>query len=449
MTTAQKRHAASSPKRALSDTALLDLVQRHTFLYFWDGAHPASGLTRDRIGLFAEPKDDLVVTGGSGFGVMAIIVATERGWIKRDDALARLVLMLDILQRATCYHGHFPHFINGRSGATIPFSRKDDGGDIVETSLLFQGLLCARRYFDRDTSAEKDLRNRITYLWLDVEWDWHTRDGRSVLTWHWSPNNGFSLAHEIRGWNECLLTYVLAAASPRCAIDPSAYHEGWAQSRNFLNGRSYYDIELPLGPPYGGPLFFSHYSFCGLDPRGLKDVYTDYWRQNTSHVAINFEHCVRNPGNHRGYGPSSWGLTASDDPGGYNVHAPDEHICAPVCRSGNLGACCKLHAPDQDNGVIAPTAALSSFPYAPEAALRAMRHFYERFGDKLWGRFGFTDAFSEDADWFSNVYLAIDQGPIVSMIENHRTGLLWNLFMSDPDVQVGLRRLGFRSPHLK
>lgn len=453
-------------EQVLPDAALLDLVQRQTFLYFWDGAHPESGLARDRISVRSDPDDDCVAIGGSGFGVMAIIVATERGWITREEALARLALMLGLLESATCYHGHFPHFMNGRTGAccppaskmmarhtcggargaTIPFSRKDDGGDIVETSLLFQGLLCARQYFCQDTFLEKSLRDRITCLWRDAEWNWHTRDGRSVLTWHWSPNNGFSLGHEIRGWNECLITYVLAAASPRYPIDSSVYHEGWAQSRSFLNGRAYYGVDLPLGPDYGGPLFFSHYSFCGLDPRGLKDVYADYWRQNTHHVLINLEHCVRNPGKHKGYGPSCWGLTASDDPGGYYVHAPGQE---GACGCGISVQCCKRHAPDEDNGVIAPTAALSSFPYAPEAAFRAMRYFHEALGERLWGRFGFADAFSEDADWYSETYLAIDQGPIVAMIENYRTGLLWSLFMKDPDVQAGLRRLGFQSPHLK
>jgi hypothetical protein len=410
----------------LTDAALLDLVQRQTFLYFWDGAHKACGLARDRIGVDAEPKDDLIAIGGSGFGVMAMIVAAERGWVARDEVMARLSLMLDLLERAPCYHGHFPHFMNGRTGAAIPFLRKDDGGDLVEASYLFQGLLCARQYFDGDASGEKDLRDRITRLWLDVEWNWHVREASNVLTWHWSANNGFSLAREIRGWNECLLSYVLAAASPRYPIDPSAYHEGWAQSRSFLNGHSYYDIDLPLGPPFGGPLYFCHYSFCGLDPRGLTDDYADYWLQNTRHVMINYEHCVRNPGNHKGYGHSCWGLTSSDDPGGYYGHAPDD-----------------------DNGVISPTAALSSFPYAPDAAFRALRHFYDALGDGIWGRFGFADAFSEDTGWVSQNYLAIDQGPIIIMIENYRTGLLWDLFMNDRDVQVGLRRLGFRSPHVK
>ena len=296
MPTVQKRRAVSRQKPIVSDMALLDLVQRQTFLYFWDGAHPASGLARDRSGVVSDPEDDVVTIGGSGFGVMAIIIATERGWITRESAVARLSLMLELLERATCYHGLFPHFMNSRTGATVPFIRKDDGGDVVETAFLFQGLLCARQYFDRDASAEKSLREHITALWVEVEWNWAAREGSCVLTWHWSPNNGFSLAHEIRGWNECLVSYVLAAGSPRYAIDPSLYHDGWAQSRAFLNGHSYYGIELPLGPAYGGPLLFSHYSFCGLDPRGLRDVYADYWRQNTNHVLINLEHCIRNPG---------------------------------------------------------------------------------------------------------------------------------------------------------
>jgi hypothetical protein len=425
MESIRKRHAKNKRVPVLSDTALLDFVQKKTFLYFWDGAHPASGLARDHIDVRSLQENDIVAIGGSGFGAMAVIVAAERGWITRGEALMRLASMLDLLERAPCYHGLFPHFMNGRTGATVPFSRKDDGGDIVETAFLFQGLLSARQYFDRSAPAEISLRDRITRLWLDAEWNWHMREGCNVLTWHWSPNNGFSLSHEIRGWNECLLTYVLAAGSPRYPISPSAYHDGWAQSRSFLNGRRYYDIELPLGPPFGGPLFFSHYSFCGLDPRGLRDIYADYWLQNSHHVMINLEHCIRNLGCHKGYGASCWGLTASDDPSGYRTHAPDE-----------------------DNGVIAPTAALSSFPYAPEAAQRTMRYFYAELGGELWGPFGFLDAFSEGANWVSNKYLAINQGPIIIMIENYRTGLLWRLFMKDPDVREGLRRLGFASPHL-
>ena len=411
------------PPPRLSDDALLDLAQRQTFAFFWDGAHPVSFLARDRTGLDTDRDDDLVSTGGCGFGVMAIIVAVSRGFVAREQAVERLNAMVAFLERTTAYHGLFPHFMNGRTGATIPFGRKDDGGDIVETAFLFQGLLCARQFFDADSAAEKSLRDHITWMWSDVEWSWHTQGGRKALTWHWSPNNGFALDHDVRGWNECLIAYVLAAAAPRFAIDPAAYHGGFAQSRTFINRRSFYDIELPLGPDFGGPLFFAHYSFCGLDPRGLSDDYADYWRQNVQHTLINYEHCVRNPNGHKGYGPSAWGLSASDDPAGYRAHAPDH-----------------------DNGVISPTAALSSFPYAPQQAMRALRHFHDNLGREIWGRFGFVDAFSETHDWRAKSYLAIDQGPIVVMIENYRSGLMWRLFMADPDVRRGLARLGFKSP---
>jgi len=418
---------SSSPASlaALPDDELLELVQRQTFSFFWEGSHPVSGLAPDRRTTSQEAVDDLVATGGSGFGVMAIIVAVERGWIAREAALERLERMLDLLTRATCYHGVFPHFMNGRTGATIPFGRKDDGGDLVETSLLCMGLLCARQYFRRDTLTEKSLRGRITALWEEVEWDWYTQGGRKLLYWHWSPNNGWALDHEIHGWNECLITYVLAASSPRYAIDPIAYHRGFAAGRDYLNGKAYYGIELPLGMPYGGPLFFAHYSFCGLDPHGLKDRYADYWELNVRHVRINHAHCVANPNGHEGYGTSCWGLTASDDPAGYAAHAPDN-----------------------DNGTISPTAALSSLPYAPREVMHALRHFLSDHGRKIWGRYGFVDAFCQQQNWYADTYLAIDQGPIVVMMENHRTGLLWKLFMSVPEVQAGLRKLEFTSPYL-
>jgi hypothetical protein len=428
-----KAKAAGAPRRAgqserpedMADDALLELVQRRTFGFFWDAAHPVSGLARDRVtGRDPSPDDELVGIGGSGFGVMAIIVAVERGWINRDQAVERLLAMLRLLVPARNYHGMLPHFMNGRTGATIPFSRKDDGGDIVETSYLLMGLLTAREYFDRDSVEERRMREEIGYLWGEAEWDWYTRE-RKLLYWHWSPNNGWALDHEIHGWNECLITYVMAASAPRYPASPETYHRGWAMGRDFLNGKRYYDIELPLGMPYGGPLFFTHYSFLGLDPHGLKDRYVDMWQQNTAHVAINRAHCIANPHGHKGYGEACWGLTASDDPRGYDAHAPDN-----------------------DNGTISPTAALASFPYAPRECMQVLRHFFAAYGDRIWKRYGFVDAFNPSLDWFADTFLAIDQGPIILMIENYRTGLLWKLFMRVPEIQAGLRRLGFHSPYL-
>jgi hypothetical protein len=417
--------SATTGRTDLDDDGLLELVQRQTFRYFWDFAHPVSGLARERTNEMPQYGRETVTTGGSGFGVMASIVAVQRSWIGREEAVDHLLRMVRFLRRANSYYGIFPHFLDGGTGRTVPFSRKDDGGDLVETSFLIAGLLCARQFFERDDPRENELRARIHALWEEAEWDWHTRGGLNVLYWHWSPNNGWSMNLEIRGWNECLLTYVLAASSPRYPIHPEVYHRGWAEGRNFRNGRRFHGTTLPLGPDYGGPLFFSHYSFLGLDPRGLKDRYADYWQQNVAHTLINREHCVRNPNGFKGYGADCWGLTASDDHLGYSAHAPDH-----------------------DLGVISPTAALSSFPYTPEHSMRALRHFYHRLGDRIWGEYGFVDAFNETEGWYAGSYLAIDQGPIVAMIENHRTGLLWSLFMSCPEIRSGLVRLGFESPHL-
>lgn len=417
-------NAATRPKD-LSDTALLELVQKQTFRYFWDFAHPVSGLARERSNV-ADYGPEVAAVGGSGFGIMAIIVAAERKWISRDTAARHLLKMVRFLGKSDQYHGVFPHWLNGETGRTIPFSPKDDGGDLVETSYLFEGLLCARQYFNQNNPVENQLRNRITWMWNDVEWNWFTRGGLSMLFWHWSPNQGWSMNNEIRGWNECLITYILAASSPRYAISRDVYDRGWANSNHYRNDREYYGIKLPLGFDFGGPLFFAHYSFMGLDPRGLKDRNADYWIQNTNHTLINYEHCVRNPNKFTGYGPDCWGLTASDNHQGYGAHSPTE-----------------------DLGVITPTAALSSFPYTPDKSMRALKHFYNSLGDKIWSQYGFTDAFNESKNWYATSHLAIDQGPIVVMIENYRTGLMWDLFMSVPEVQAGLRKLGFISPKLK
>jgi len=419
----------------LDDDALLEKVARQTFRFFREGAEPNSFLARDRTGIISDPPNDLVAVGGSGFGLMALVVAVERGWITRAEALARLGRMLAVLEGAERHHGAFPHFLHGKSGKTIAFGPNDDGGDLVETSFLMMGLITARQYF----SVEKNLAARINALWESVEWDWYTRavpgkvyggfpsgtatkqSGENVLYWHWSPHAGWAMNHQIRGWNECLITYVLAAgASEPHAIGRDVYEQGFCAGAGYKNGNIYYGVRLPLGPALGGPLFFAHYSFLGLDPRNLRDAHADYWRQNLAHVAINRAHCVANPKGFKGYGAASWGLTASDDPDGYDAHAPAH-----------------------DNGTISPTAALASLPYAPDASLTALRHFLKTHGRRVWDRFGFIDAFNETRDWWAQTFLAIDQAPIVVMIENYRSGLLWKLFMSAPEVRRGLARLGF------
>lgn len=412
-------------EKRLTDDELLTEVQRRTFRYFWDFGHPVSGLARERSDT-THINHEVVTIGGSGFGVMAIIVGVERGFITRQQAVERLLKIVNFLdQKAERYHGVWAHWLNGTTGKTIAFSEKDNGADLVETSFLFEGLLAAHQYFNADTPQETELRALIDRLWKETDWNWFT-NGQDVLFWHWSPTVGWAMNHPLHGHNEGQITYVLAASSPTSPIADSVYHKGWASGDIFLNGGKFYGIPLALGMDYGGPLFFTHYSYLGLDPRGLRDRYADYWQQNVNHTLINRRHAIENPNGYKGYGKNSWGFTASDGPTGYSAHDPLN-----------------------DRGVITPTAALSSFPYTPKYSMQALRHFYEKMGDTLWGDYGFKDAFSPSADWVADSYLAIDQGPIIGMIENYRSGLLWELFMSHPDVQNGLRRLGFTSPWLK
>lgn len=405
----------------VTDEELLTLIQKQTFKYFWDFGHPVSGMARER-----NTSGDLVTTGGTGFGVMSIVVGVERNFISRSQGLQRVNLITDFLKnKATRYHGAFAHWINGVSGETIPFSAQDNGADLVETSLLMQGLLTARQYFSGSQADEVLLRNNINSIYNDIDWNWF-QNNQKTLYWHWSPNYQFTLNMQIKGWNECLISYVLASSSPTHSISKEIYDNGWASNGGMKNGNSYYDIKLPLGPPLGGPLFLSQYSFLGINPTGLSDTYADYFNQNQSHSLVNFQYCVANPGKFNGYSSSVWGLTASDD---------------------NLKGY-QAHSPTNDDGVISPTAAISAFPYTPKQSMDALHFFYYKLGDKIFKEYGFIDAFNLSDAWFPNSWLAIDQGPQIVMIENYRTGLLWNLFMSSPEIKSGMKKLGFQSPML-
>ncbi|WP_421869190.1 glucoamylase family protein [Marinoscillum sp.] len=402
----------------ISDEELLTKVQEQTFKYFWDFGHPVSGLTRER-----NTSGETVTSGGSGFGLMAILVGIERGFITRQEGIDRLETIIDFLDvNADKFHGAWSHWLNGTTGDVVPFSSNDNGGDLVETAFMAQGLLTVRQYLNADNTQEAAMIETINKLWEGIEWDWYTQNGQDVLYWHWSPNFEWEKNHAIQGWNEALIVYVLAAASPTHSIDQNVYTKGWSRDGAMVNSNnsSYYGYQMDLRSDRGGPLFFAHYSFLGLDPRNLTDQYANYWDQNVNHTLINRAYCISNPKDFVGYASYSWGLTASDNHEGYNAHSPDN-----------------------DLGVITPTAAISSLPYTPEESMAAIRHFYYILGDRLWGEYGFYDAFNITEGWTASSYLAIDQGPIVVMIENHRTGLLWDLFMSAPEVQSGLDKLGF------
>jgi len=398
-----------------SDDELLTKIQQQTFRFFYDYAHPVSGLARERYN-----SGDIVTTGGSGFGVMALVVGMERGFITRSQGITRLVKIVHFLENCDRFHGAWSHWINGSTGAVVPFSTKDNGGDLVETAFMAQGLLTARQYLNAADTAGNNLINRITQLYNGIEWDWYTRGGQNVLYWHWSPSYNWDMNFKIQGYNETLITYIMAASSPTHTIPAAAYHQGYARSGAIKNGKTFYGYVLPVGYDYGGPLFFAHYSFLGLDPRNLSDTYANYWTQNVNHSLINWAYCSANPRKFPNYNEYCWGLTASDIPGGYQANEPANDI-----------------------GVITPSAAVSSLPYTPEQSMNAIRYFYYIVGDKLWGDYGFYDAFDVHKDWWADSYIAIDQGPEICMIENYRTGLLWGLFMSCPEVQSGLTKLGF------
>lgn len=404
----------------ITDEELLTKIQQQTFRYFYDFGHPQSGMARER-----NTSGDIVTSGGTGFGIMALITGIHRNFITREEGLTRIQKIVTFLKAADRFHGAYPHWLNGSTGAVVPFSQKDNGGDLVETSLLMQGLLTARQYFNLPGNAEVTLRADINAIYNAVEWDWYRKDNSNTLYWHWSPNYNWDMNMLVTGWNEALITYVMAAASTTHSIPKTVYDNGWAQNGVLKNGNSYYGIPLPLGPNQGGPLFFAHYSFLGINPLGLTDAYANYEVQNKAHALINYNYCKTNPKAYYGYSDQCWGLTASDINNGYTASSPTNDV-----------------------SVIAPTAAISSLPYTPEESMKAIRFFYYKLGDKIFKEYGFIDAFSLHQQWFASSTLAIDQGPIIIMIENHRSKLLWNLFMSCPEVKSGMQKLGFSSPNL-
>lgn len=400
--------------KRITQDELMTLVQKQTFNYFWNFAHPRAGMIRER-----NSSTETVTTGGTGFGLMAIVTGIHRNFISKSEGLERTKKIVSFLRTADRYHGAFSHWYQGGTGKTQPFSEKDNGADIVETSLLFQGLLVAREYF-QDATLTAD----INALYQAVEWNFF-QNGQNVLFWHWSPNHNWDMNLKVQGWNESLITYVLAAGSSKFSIDKKVYDDGWARNGQMKNGKRFFEMELPLGPDQGGPLFTAQYSFLGINPMGLKDAFADYEEQVKNQTLINRAYCISNPKGFYGYSANSWGLTAGDIPNGYSAMSASN-----------------------DLGIISPTAALTSMAFTPKESMEAMEFFYYKLGDKLWGQYGFKDGFSLDEPWFAESYIAINQGPIIIGIENHRSKLIWNLLMKSPEVKNGLKKLGFNSPNI-
>jgi hypothetical protein len=439
VTAVDRSYHESSPSRVvsaetheLSDDELLTMVQEACFRYYWEGGHPVAGMALENI-----PGDDRIVAlGASGFGIMSLVVGVDRGFITRQQGMDRMDKIVSFLEKAPRYHGVWAHFLNGYTAQTIPlFGLNDDGGDLVETSFLMQGLLAAREYFGPQT----ELGKRITKLWEGVEWDWYKmRPDNEAIYWHWSPDHTWHIRHRLTGWNETMITYLLSIASPTHAVSPEMYYTGWAgQSQDavsyragwsgtkdgdhYYNGNTYYGIKLDVGEGRGGPLFFTHYSFMGFDPHSFTDRWTNYFDNNRNIALINRAYCVENPLKHKGYSADAWGLTASDGPNGYNAHEPNGR--------------------EQDDGTITITGALASFPYTPEASMAALKHYYRDRGAELWGEYGFRDAYNDDQHWVSPLFMGLNQAPIVVMIENYRTGLVWKNFMKNPEIKTMLEKL--------
>ena len=405
---------AKASTRPLDDDALLAMLEEACFRYYWESAGPHSGMTRENV----PGNDRILATGASGFGIMAIVVGVNRGFITREDGLQRLTKIVSFLEKAPRYHGVWSHFMDDATSASLPvFDMYDNAGDLVETAFLMEGLLTARQYFHADTKEEWSLYQRISHLWETVEWEWYRQNPpRDALYWHWSPQWSWIIGHRIDGFNEAMIIYLLAIASPTHGVPASLYYSGWASpggDDHYANGNTYFGIKLDVGFDTGGPLFFTHYSYLGFDPHALTDRYTNYFENNRNIVLINRAYCLENPARHKGYGADMWGLTASDGPAGYLPHAPDAR---------------------NDDGTMTPTGALASFPYTPEASMAAFKYFYRDLGDRVWGIYGPIDAFNLDRNWFAPIYMGLNQAPIAVMIENYRTGLVWKLFMSNPEI---------------
>jgi exo beta-1,2-glucooligosaccharide sophorohydrolase (non-reducing end) len=433
-------NTVSAATKLMTDEELLDMVQEAHFRYYWEGAEKSSGLALENI----HGRRNMIATGASGFGIMTLLVGAERKFITRAQLVQRFQKIVAFLEKADKFHGAVPHFIDGTTGKTDAyFGPRDNGADLVETSFLAQGLLAAKQYLNPAVADEKIIIGKIDKIWREIEWSWFRKDEKSkFLYWHWSPDQAWVINHKLIGWNETLITYLLAISSPTHAVPASFYYSGWASQSEeaqryragwgqtkdgskYTNGKTYYGVPLKVGVSNGGPLFFIHYSFLGLDPHGFTDAYTNYFENNVNIAKINYRYCIENPKKNRGYGADAWGLTASDGLFSYQADEPVVH---------------------QDHGKITPTGALASFPYTPVESMRALRNYYRNFGKFAWGEYGFYDAFNLNENWRSEIFMGLNQGPIAVMIENYRSGLIWNLFMKNAEIQEGLKKIGAEKP---
>lgn len=393
---------------------VLEKQQKAAFTYFYDFAEENSGLAYEGY----NHGSKAVTIGGSGFGIMSLIVGAERGWITREQAIERTVKAVRWLGKADRYKGIWSHW-HSPDGKAFPFGNQVEAGDAVETSFLITGLIAAQEYFNGGTELEKEISDSVTSFINTIDWN-HYTNGENHLYWIWhTPNNTYELP--VKGWNEGLITYLLALGAPEGhRISKEAYTAGWQSNGGFCNNnRENYGYKLPLGQENGGPLFFAHYSFVGLNPMRMKDNYAFYWQNNVAHAMINRHYCVYEAPSNYQYSANMWGLTA----------------CNGIGSKGYSARC-----PGNDDGIIAPTAALASYPYVPFYATQVLMSMDQI--DALQGKYGIGDSYEPAIGQANNNHLAIDQGPIVVMIENYRSGLIWDLVMRSEYIQNCLKMAG-------
>ena len=439
-----------------ADSAFTDTLQHRTFLYFWETANPRNGLVPDRW-----PTPSFSSVAAVGFALTSYPIGVEHGWITREQAQQRVLTTLRFFWNApqgaqrsgvTGYHGFFYHFLDMERGERF----ENVELSTVDTSLLLAGALFCRQYFDDASAGDSTIRALADSLYYRADWNW-ARDGDSTLSMGWRPDSakyqnsrGFIETHW-RGYDEGMLVYILALGSPTHAIPANAWRN-WTATYRWADFGGEEFLQFP-------PLFGHQYSHVWIDFRGIADSYmrargSDYFENSRRAVQSQRRYAIANPGGWRGYDANTWGLSASDGPvdSTITIDGRERTFHTYWARGAAAGEV-------RDDGTIAPTAAGGSVAFAPEIAIPALRHMRTQYGDALFSRYGFVDAFNPTLDfpvtplhhgyivpglaWFDRDYLGIDQGPIVSMTENERTGMIWRRMRDNPYIVKGLCRAGF------
>ncbi len=427
--------------KTLSTEFNLDDLQRRTFNYFWDLADPESGLIPDRW-----PTESFCSIAAMGFGLTSYIVGIENGYISRKIAAERIrdqmrflyhLPQSNAMHAVAGYKGFFYHFIDMKNGTRY----KDVELSTVDTGWLMAGILSCQSYFDGDDLTETAIRDLADSLYRRVEWDWFLNDN-DLLSMGWFPDRGF-LKAQWDGYNEAMLLIIMALGSTTHPV-PAICWENW--TKPYIWG-DYYGYEMVNF----GPLFGHQYSHMYVDFRGIYDRYMaakgiDYFENARRATYSNRAYCIANPRHFNDYSDTIWGLTACDGPGDKKVDINGSVI--KFMGYSARGAAVNYHV---DDGTIAPTAAGGSIPFAPEICIPALKAMYEKYGSALYDTYGFRDAFNptftfgpENINgWFDKDYIGIDQGPIVIMIENYKTGLIWKVMKKNKYIIAGLKKAGF------